>query len=425
MERGQAPRHQADGDVVSLGAGYLVTLAGDDVPDATGKRFVCLKAQHQFRSQAYGSGDAGNDETPYEGSYILMPDDTPFRPERRTQGPRVQGPETAVVVGEGEIDCDEHGRILVRFHWDLDESNSMRVRVSQNWASKGWGGMVIPRIGMEVIVEHLRGDPDKPIVTGCVYNGANKPPYELPAHKTHSTFKTDTHHGTGFNELRFEDAKRREEILIHAQKDRNEKTLHNHTNRTDNNYALSVGHNFSEDIEYNREANVGGNVSFFVGHKTSSGPVSASMRQNWEGIGPYGYQLGERGASAKPQGNFTLVTNGSQRFLSDGSTLIETDLSMSLRADQNFQLNAAQTYEASVGSDLSEAIGASRMCTAGDRIVFATGSSKLILRSNGQIILSGNEIILRGKSKVSIFTESLKGVGSSLVEFISKRINLN
>ncbi|WP_227511537.1 type VI secretion system tip protein TssI/VgrG, partial [Tritonibacter mobilis] len=183
-ERGQAPRHWAEGDVVSLGAGWLVTLAGDDVPNATGRTFVCLKATHRFRAQAYGSGSAGVDDAPYDGTYVLTPDDAPFRPERRTAGPRVQGPETAVVVGEGEIDCDEHGRILCRFHWDLDGAHTMRVRVSQNWASKGWGGMVIPRIGMEVIVEHLRGDPDKPIVTGCVYNGKNRPPYELPKHKT-------------------------------------------------------------------------------------------------------------------------------------------------------------------------------------------------------------------------------------------------
>ena len=202
-ERGQAPRHRAEGDVVSLGAGWRVTLAGDDVPGARGQTFIGLKAEHHFRSQAYGSGDAGQDERPYEGSYVLLPDDATFRPERRLAGPKVQGPETAVVVGDGEIDCDEHGRILVRFHWDLEEANSMRVRVSQNWAAKGWGGMVIPRIGMEVIVEHLRGDPDKPIVTGCVYNGKNTPPYELPKHKTRSTFKTNTHKGKGFNELRF------------------------------------------------------------------------------------------------------------------------------------------------------------------------------------------------------------------------------
>ncbi len=118
-----------------------------------GRTIIYLKAEHRFRAQAYGSGASGNNETPYDGAYVLMSDDAPLRPEQRTTGPRVQGPETAVVVGDGEIDCDEHGRILVRFHWDLAGANTLRVRVSQNWAAKGWGGMVIPRIGMEVIVE--------------------------------------------------------------------------------------------------------------------------------------------------------------------------------------------------------------------------------------------------------------------------------
>lgn len=100
----------------------------------------------------------------------------------------MRGPQTAVVVGEGEIDCDEFGRILLRFHWDLDGAWSMRCRVAQNWSGNGWGGMVIPRVGMEVLVEFLDGDPDKPLVTGCVYNGRNKVPYELPKHKTRNRF---------------------------------------------------------------------------------------------------------------------------------------------------------------------------------------------------------------------------------------------
>ncbi|MEO0502266.1 MAG: type VI secretion system tip protein TssI/VgrG, partial [Pseudomonadota bacterium] len=248
QSRGQAPRHEADGDVVSLGAGWRVTLGGDEVTGATGHGFVCLKATHRFRAQAYGSGNAGGDETPYAGTYVLMPDDTPYRPEQRTVGPRVQGPETAVVVGEGEIDCDEYGRILCRFHWDIEGAHTMRVRVSQNWASKGWGGMVIPRIGMEVIVEHLRGDPDKPIVTGCVYNGKNTPPYELPEHKTRSTFKTDTHQGEGFNELRFEDENGREEIFVHAQKNMNTVVLNNKTERIENNHVTLVEHNRESEV---------------------------------------------------------------------------------------------------------------------------------------------------------------------------------
>lgn len=133
------------------------------------------------------------------------------------------------MVGEGEIDVDEFGRILVKFHWDLEAAHSMRCRVSQNWASQGWGGMVIPRIGMEVIVEFLEGDPDKPIVTGCVYNGKNGVPYGLPGNKTKSGFRTNTHQGSGFNELSFEDQAGREEISIHAQKDLNRVILDNET----------------------------------------------------------------------------------------------------------------------------------------------------------------------------------------------------
>ncbi|PJI84914.1 type VI secretion system secreted protein VgrG [Yoonia maricola] len=255
--RGQAPRHRAEGDVASLGAGWRVTLKGDDVPGATGRTFVCLKAEHRFRAQGYGSGDSGGDETPYDGSYVLMPDDTPYRPEQRTVGPKVQGPETAVVVGEGEIDCDVHGRIRVQFHWDLDAAHTMWVRVSQNWAGKGWGGMVIPRIGMEVIVEHLRGDPDKPIVTGCVYNGKNTPPYELPEHKTRSTFKTDTHQGEGFNELRFEDEKDKEEIFLHAQKDHNTTILHNESHQIGNDRSKLVGNDQKERVNRDKQIDVG------------------------------------------------------------------------------------------------------------------------------------------------------------------------
>ncbi|MCF6443149.1 type VI secretion system tip protein VgrG [Nereida sp. MMG024] len=258
-ERGQASRHEAEGDVISLGAGWRVSLRGDEVPGATGKTFVCLKAQHRFRAQGYGTGDAGGDETPYAGSYVLMPEGTPYSPEHRTVGPRVQGPETAVVVGDGEIDCDEYGRILCRFHWDLDGAQTMRVRVSQSWASKGWGGMVIPRIGMEVIVEHLRGDPDKPIVTGCVYNGKNDAPYELPQHKTKSVFRSDTHQGEGFNEISFEDRNGDEQIFIQAEMDQDIIVKNDLREWVQNDAHFKVDNNRNEDVKRNKSSSVGEN----------------------------------------------------------------------------------------------------------------------------------------------------------------------
>lgn len=152
-------------------------------------------------------------------------DSAPFRPLRRTPKPVVQGSQTAVVVGPSgeEIFTDKYGRVKVQFHWDREgrnnQTSSCWLRVAQTWAGKKWGTMFIPRIGMEVVVDFLEGDPDQPIILGSVYNAENMPPYVLPDNKTRSTIKTNSSKGGGgFNEIRFEDKKGSEQIFIHAQK---------------------------------------------------------------------------------------------------------------------------------------------------------------------------------------------------------------
>ena len=148
-----------------------------------------------------------------------------FRPECETECPTIQGPQTAIVVGPSgeEIYTDEHGRVKVMFHWDryckADENSSCWIRVAQVWGGKQWGAIYTPRIGQEVIVEFLEGDPDKPLITGRVYNGTNKPPYPLPDMATISTLKSSSSKGgAGFNEIRFEDKKDEEQLFIHGQK---------------------------------------------------------------------------------------------------------------------------------------------------------------------------------------------------------------
>jgi type VI secretion system secreted protein VgrG len=138
----------------------------------------------------------------------------------------VQGPQTAFVVGPPgeEIYVDQYGRVKVQFHWDREgeynDNSSCWIRVSQSWAGKRWGTVFIPRVGQEVIVDFLEGDPDRPIITGCVYNNNTMPPYELPAEKTRSTIKTDSSKGSGgFNEIRFEDKKGSEQLFMHGEKD--------------------------------------------------------------------------------------------------------------------------------------------------------------------------------------------------------------
>jgi type VI secretion system secreted protein VgrG len=175
-----------------------------------------------FRSRSMATND---DEFSYRNNFECIPGSTPFRPSRLTPEPVVQGAQTAVVVGPSgeEIFTDKYGRIKVQFHWDregkLDENSSCWIRVSQLWAGKKWGSVYTPRVGQEVIVDFLEGDPDRPIITGRVYNGEQLPPYDLPDEKTKSTIKSySSKGGGGFNEIRFEDKKGSEQIFIHGEK---------------------------------------------------------------------------------------------------------------------------------------------------------------------------------------------------------------
>ncbi|MEO1347026.1 MAG: type VI secretion system tip protein TssI/VgrG, partial [Pseudomonadota bacterium] len=390
-ERGQAPRHEAEGDVISLSAGWRVSLRGDEVPGATGKTFVCLKAQHRFRAQAYGTGESGGDETPYEGSYVLMPDDTPYRPEQRTVGPRVQGPETAVVVGEGEIDCDEHGRILCQFHWDLESAHTMRVRVSQSWASKGWGGMVIPRIGMEVIVEHLRGDPDKPIVTGCVYNGKNDAPYPLPEHKTRSTFKTDTHQGEGFNELRFEDESGQEKIYVHAQRDRNSKVENNQSERVNVNKVESVGHDKASEIENNLLQAVGGSMDLRVGPGNKGIVAPAGAKERPEGLPNVPVQYGPAGSN--PGAGDLSISVERNKIQSVGANHDE-------KVRQNKYSDVGKSYHLDVRNEI--------LITAGDRITLTCGQTRVVMEDNGTITVNGKTMVITMDRLIKLLADVVK-----------------
>jgi len=183
----------------------------------------------------------------YFNHFEAFPADVPYRPLRITPKPRIYSSQTAVVVGKAgeEIWTDKYGRVKVQFHWDelgkKDENSSCWVRVTQIWAGKNWGTMFIPRIGAEVIVSFLEGDPDQPIISGTVYNASQTVPYPLPAEKTKSTMKSDSSlGGGGFNEIRFEDKKGSEEIFTHAQKDQNEIVENNMTTKVKGSQSISV-----------------------------------------------------------------------------------------------------------------------------------------------------------------------------------------
>jgi type VI secretion system secreted protein VgrG len=216
----------ANSDCCSITAGYRFTLSQHPNADVN-KQYTILTATHETeQNPSYVSNESAND--PYTNSFtcILHGAGAPtFRPQSKTPKPIVQGSQTAVVVGPSgeEIFTDKYGRVKVQFNWDregkVNEGSSCWVRVAQTWAGNKWGAMFIPRIGMEVLVHFLEGDPDQPIITGCVYNPQTMPPYTLPDEKTKSGIKTDSSKGGGgFNELRFEDKKGSEQVFIHAEK---------------------------------------------------------------------------------------------------------------------------------------------------------------------------------------------------------------
>lgn len=205
-------------------------------------------------------------------SMLSIPSTQVFRPARSTPKPAVQGPQTAVVVGPAgeEIYTDEYGRIKVHFHWDrhgkADENASCWVRVAQSISGKQWGALYTPRIGHEVIVEFLEGDPDRPLITGAVYNAANKPPYVPHEMATISTFKSNSSKGGGgFNELRFEDKKGEEQIFIHGEKnldiriknDRFETVLHDRHLVVENDKAEHIKNDRSETVDRDHKEKIG------------------------------------------------------------------------------------------------------------------------------------------------------------------------
>lgn len=203
--------------------GYKFTLT-DHFRDAANTTYMLTGLDHKARNTSYGAGH--QDPFEYSNRFEAIPINTAYRPPRAARKPAIHGAQTAVIVGKAveEIWTDKYGRVKVQFFWDrqgrYDENSSCWIRVAQGWAGKRWGMMHIPRIGHEVMVTFLEGDPDRPMITGSVYNADMATPYELPAEQTKSGVKSlSSKGGGGFNEIRFEAKKSGEQVFVHAEKD--------------------------------------------------------------------------------------------------------------------------------------------------------------------------------------------------------------
>jgi type VI secretion system secreted protein VgrG len=321
-------------------AGCRFTLAGHARSE--------LNAEHVLRQVVHSISHDN-----YSNSFIAFPLALPFRPPRVTPKSRVFGTQTATVVGKSgeEIWTDSHGRIKVQFHWDRlgssDENSSCWVRVAQAWAGQSWGAFFLPRIGQEVIVSFLDGDPDRPLVTGCVYNATQTPPETLPANQTRSVIRSrSSKQGSAGNELRFEDKKDSEELYLHAQKDMN------------------------TEVENDRSARViKGNDSLKIEQGTRSVDVKGDE-------------------SHTNQANFTQQVTGDFKLKVDGNLTIEVGGSISIKAGTSFKNEA--------GTELTNQAGTALTNKAGTELTNDAGISMTNKAAASQTVDGGGMLTLKG-----------------------------
>ena len=312
-------------------------------------------------------------------SFTAIAKDQQFRPPRLTPKPIVQGPQTAFVVGPSgeEIHTDKYGRVKVQFHWDrygkADENSSCWIRVSTASAGKGWGAVSLPRIGQEVIVEFLEGDPDRPIITGRVYNAGAMPPYPLPDNKTMSTTKSNTSKGGGgFNEIRLEDKKGDEQIFVHGQKNLDIRIKNDAFETIENDRHLVVKKDQIEHVEHNRSEtvdadhmekigkdrhlNVAGKEAKQVGDSLSltvNGDVIEVFKANHSEQTTNDYYLKGDNVVIEGMTNVTIKVGGSSIAIAadgialktDGLVKIEASSTMDLKANAPLSLQSSATAE--------------------------------------------------------------------------------
>jgi type VI secretion system secreted protein VgrG len=426
------------GNARGLYAGGLFELTECPREDQN-REYLVVSVLHELEVSEYettGSG-AGTSEQTYSCRITALDSKRVFRPQRLTPKPIVQGPQTAVVTGPAgeEIWTDKYGRVKLQFPWDRygkqDENSSCWVRVASVWAGKTWGGIQIPRIGQEVVVEFLEGDPDRPLITGRVYNGDNMPPYTLPDNQTQSGIKsrsTKTGGGANFNEFRFEDKKGEEELYLHAEKnhtnitenDRSEDVGHDRalhvgndkSEKVDNNKKIAIGVDHDETIGSNKKLSVGANHDETIGaNKTLK--VAANHD---ESIGA-SMTIAIAKMLTQTVGINYAHTVGAAMELTVGAAMTETvGASKSQTIGANKNENVGKNKSTDVGSNLSEKVGANHSeavkeaysltaktvsIVAEDEISIKTGKAILLLKKDGTINIKGKDITVEGSGQIT------------------------
>jgi len=423
------------------------TLQGHDVAAEDGD-YMITSIRHSATEASYGSTSDG---ATYNNLFTCIPASVIYRPPRATPKPMVQGVQTAVVTGPPgeEIYVDKYGRVKVQFFWDRkgkkDDKSSCWIRVSQEVAGKGFGAMVIPRMGQEVIVDFLEGDPDRPLITGRVYNGEQMPPYGLPDQKVVSGTKSKTYKGSGYNEMIFNDTPGKELIRVHGQYDQDstinhdlrEHVLNNRSRDVTVDETISIGSNQSSTIGANRTEKVGSNESITIGsNRTESVGANESItvaltRTRAVGINESvtvgaAQEITVGGLRAVTVGAIQTITVGASQTITVGASQTITvgasqTITVSASETESYGGNHTQTVGGkqsvtvakdgtysiagkrgtSVAGEDALDVGKTLSITAADKITLKTGDASIVMESGGAITIKGTDITIDGSGKIA------------------------
>ncbi|NJO37926.1 MAG: type VI secretion system tip protein VgrG [Rhizobiales bacterium] len=422
------------GTAGGLASGHLFALKQYPRQDQNAE-YMVVRVEHEIWSEAYRAASPDADHELYLGRFEAMPSTLRFRPRQTTRKPIVQGPQTAIVTGKAgeEIWTNEHGCVKVQFHWDRegrqDENTSCWVRVSQAWAGAGFGGIHIPRIGQEVVVDFLEGDPDRPLITGRVYNALATVPYGLPGNATQSGIKSNSSKGGGgSNELRFEDKAGEEHVYLHAQKDemivvehdKSEEVRHDETIAITNDRTETVGNNETLTVVADRTRDVGANETVTIGLTRTDTVKVAEFRnvlglQNQfvgaaravEVVGGQAHVVGIYDTwEVTGYRSVDVSQNDSLDVGGDHKVDVKGQQTVAVTKDQGVTITGARSLTVKKGrttnvtEDDATTVGKTITISAGDTITIKNDKASITMADNGDITIVGENIKIEAKGKM-------------------------
>ncbi len=451
--RAQSKTAYGSGNVTGFRAGSRFTLGRHHRSDLDGAQLLLVRVNHSGEANTENAGATAT----YANEFTAIPMTHEFRPPQRHRRAKAYGPQLARVVGEAgsedEIHTDPYGRIKVQFHHDRlqpeDATASVWVRVMQPWAGPRWGTMFIPRVGMEVVVQFVDGNPDNPVVTGSVYNSDNMPPFALPDEKTKSTIKTSSSvGGDGYNELSFEDAAGSEQIIVHAQKDFNKRVLNNQTRSVGANDSTSVGGDQSLSVTGDRTHSITGNETLTINGSQKITIVGASAGDGQEVTGGQlnitgRYKLDASQSIEVQAPDFILFTvgdtfiriepdkitmqqkNGARVVLSPDSALVAS------KENSQVELTADAQMQANTGGDLTLTAHAkltgkvAQVLLDGDALMKAAGGAEVKLTADATMSGANATVDATTDSTVSAGGTATLTAGGSTVKTAAAAVDVS